>query len=50
MTQEDTLFLLLGFTAKEELIHTVCSIHEETLVIITVYSIDQIQNYGLIGE
>jgi len=33
-------FLLLGFTTKGDPIHAVCSIHEETLVIITVYRPD----------
>ncbi len=30
-------FLLLGFTAQMLPIHAVCSIHEDTLIIITVY-------------
>lgn len=29
--------LLLGFTEQDEPIHTVCAIHEGTVVIITVY-------------
>lgn len=33
-------FLLLGVTSKEQPIHAVCSIHENTLVIITVYRPD----------
>ena len=33
-------FLLLGFTWEEKPIHTLCSIHEEALVIITVYRPD----------
>jgi hypothetical protein len=33
-------FLLLGFTGKNEPIHAVCSIHEDTLVIITLYRPD----------
>ncbi|KAB2834605.1 MAG: DUF4258 domain-containing protein [Candidatus Brocadia sp.] len=33
-------FLLLGFTAQRLPIHAVCSIHEDTLVIITVYKPD----------
>jgi hypothetical protein len=30
-------FLLLGFTEQDQPIHAVCSIHEGTLVIITLY-------------
>ncbi len=33
-------FLLLGFTAQRLPIHAVCSIHEDTLVIIIVYKPD----------
>ncbi len=33
-------FLLLGFTSQQQPIHAVCSIHEEILVIITVYRPD----------
>lgn len=33
-------FLLLGFTTQRLPIHAVCSIHEDTLVIITVYKPD----------
>ena len=33
-------FLMLGFTKKGQAIHALCSIHEEYLVIITVYRPD----------
>ena len=33
-------FLLVGFSGQGEAIHTLCSIHEETLVMITVYRPD----------
>ncbi|MDO8283180.1 MAG: DUF4258 domain-containing protein [Thermodesulfovibrionia bacterium] len=34
-------FLLLGFLSQNQPVHAVCSIHEDTLVIITVYRPDQ---------
>ena len=33
-------YLLLGFTGEGKPIHTLCSVHEETLVMITVYRPD----------
>ena len=33
-------FLLLGFTGEGKPIHTLCSVHEETLLMITVYRPD----------
>jgi hypothetical protein len=33
-------FLILGFTKKEQVVHALCSIHEETLVVITIYRPD----------
>ena len=33
-------FLILGFTKKEQVIHVLCSIHEETFVVITIYRPD----------
>jgi hypothetical protein len=33
-------FLLFGFTGEGKPIHTLCSVHEETLVMITVYRPD----------
>jgi len=33
-------FLILGFTRKRQAIHALCSIHEENLVIITIYRPD----------
>ena len=33
-------FLILGVTKKEQVIHALCSIHEETLIVITIYRPD----------
>lgn len=33
-------FLLFGFTGQGQPVHALCSIHEETLVVITVYRPD----------
>jgi hypothetical protein len=33
-------FLILGVTKKQQAIHALCSIHEETLIVITIYRPD----------
>ena len=33
-------FLLLGFTSRREAVHFVCAVHEEELVMITLYKPD----------
>lgn len=33
-------FLILGFTQDDDAVHFVCSIHEETLIVITLYRPD----------